>query len=348
MEKKKDDGALLGEELFIGHLWKRRRLWKKRNSQQTNLEYDLMMFLSTNPQDIMPPTTVKSVEYFSNVFERVTLSRSPFTIRRTVRDRFIIEAKVEFWSERSTIQLQYNVKFEAPLSTMSLSEDHQIYQNWNANWEIIWRLFRKFGKSNVFEKKESLSKRLHSVQAPVLLHNFNQTPDTIVMIVSMFCKEYSLQLPKYVIKLLIEFSTPCLVHFNRHQAVVFKNCHGISAQVPGKCKQILISNCEDFKVQVEDVIKFVDVYDCERVEIITIGEVGVHTYQISKSSDIKVRFRNDCSTVTFFNRSPKGLNYAATFSKGDDFVPFIRLKSIFSLPADASVARWSQGLGWQN
>jgi len=167
------------------------------------------------------------------------------------------------------------------------------------------------GQKSISKKSTNLTRNLNKLLPPVHIHDFNQTPETVVKIMPLFLKSYALSMPKEVLQLIVTFSTPSFLRVNQHQEVVFKNCHGINVKLRGKGKSVVISDCSDLTLQIEDFISSLTVsslhvLDSERLSITTFGKFGVHTYKLKNSSDVKVRFRDDSMQTVFTNRQPKG------------------------------------------
>lgn len=220
----------------------------------------------------------------------------------------------------------------------------------NINNDLLRRFKKKgvpVGKKGVYKTGKKLTRKLKMQLPHVPIHDFYQTPETVVKIMAIFCKSYALPMPQEILQLIVTFSTPSFLRVNGHQGVVFKNCHGINVKLRGKGKQVLISNCSDLNLQVEDLISSLNVFDCERLNITTVGELGVPAYIMENSSDVNVRFRDDSLQTVFSVRSPKGRILAAAFSKGEDLVEFSTLKKVVLLSNSTSAVRWSSRNGWQ-
>jgi len=230
--------------------------------------------------------------------------------------------------------------------------DHQLHlKRRSINRDLIRRFKKKnvpSGKKRVHKKGKKLTRKFKKLLPPVLLHDFNQTPETVVKIMALFFKSYALPMPEEILQLIVTYSTPSFLRVNGHQGVVFKRCHGINVKLRGKGRQVLISNCSDVTLQVEDLISSLDVFESEGLNITTLGEFGVPAYILEKSSDVKVRFRDDSQQTVFSNRSPKGLIQAAAFSQGEDLVEFKKLKKIVCISDNTSAKRWSMRNGWQS
>jgi len=355
IDEKKDDEKLVQEELFIGNLWRYRKQAPKASEESRRCKHIWVMFLSTSPTDIIPPETVKSVEYQLHptyVIDKLTKNKSPFILRRSGWGRFDIGVRIIFKHDRNTIFVQYPLQFNVPLASMSLSDQRQFYKKYDVDIDKILKRFDKNSPSNVnsFVKKtgQTLDRHLRKLKPHLILENFNQTPETVVEIVGLFFQAYSLAMPEEILQLLVAYSTLYFLRLNAHQALIIKNCHGISIQLRNKGKQVLISNCTDLNLEVDDLINFVDVFDCQNVEIKVIGDIGVNSYKLENSSDIRIRFRDDSSMITFIDQFSKGLIQAAPFSKGDEVLEFKYLKNIFRFPAESSRTRWSNSRGWTN
>lgn len=351
MEEKKDDEDLLGEKLFIGNLWKKRDLDLDSTMRNRRNNHCWIMFLSTSSNNVIPPKTVKSVEYElhpSYTNNRPTVRKPPFLLRRYGWGTFFINATILLKNTR-VIYVEYRLQFGIPLVSMSVNKKYEIYENKSAKVNEIWDKFQRM-KQNAFISVtgKTLSTQLNLLKPPIILENFNHTPETVLQIIAIFFRAYGLRMPNEIVRLLIAFSTPSILLLNSHQAVIFKNCNGIRVKLLGKGKQVLISSCNDFVLQVEDLINFVEVFDSDKVDIAVVGDTGVHSYKIEKCSDLNIRFRENSSMITFINQFSKGLIQAAPFSKGDELVEFKKLNNIFKFPAESSRVRWSQRRGWSS
>jgi len=214
-------------------------------------------------------------------------------------------------------------------------------------------LLRKFKKKPAIKNKrlrksgKKLTRKLYQRHPSVNLYDFVQTPEAVVEIMAIFCKCFVLALPEEILRLVVAFSTPTLLRVNPHQTVSFKNCHGINVKLQGKGQQVLITNCTNFTLQVEDLIRAINVFDSEGLDISTVGGDGVPAYMMTNSGDVKVRFRDDSGQTAFSTGVSKGLIQVASFSRGEDLVEFDQLQRIVRLSDDNSSYRWSQTNGWQ-
>jgi len=210
------------ENLFIGNLWK----WRDSSPEATN-RHCWIMFVSTTPSDIIPPTTVKSVKYElhpSYIHNKLTMNQSPFILRRCGWGTFTIGAKISFKNNRKTIFVKYPLQFGVPLTSMSLQDNSQIYTDKLANVdEILKRVDRKSPVAfNSFVSKTGpiLQRHLENLKPPIVLEDFSQTPETVVEIVGMFFDAYGLQLPEEILRMIVDFSAPYVLRPNAHQAGV--------------------------------------------------------------------------------------------------------------------------------
>lgn len=354
MDEKKDDENIR-EVLYIGNLWRYRKLGPNASEESRRCKHSWVMFLSTNPVDIIPPKTVKSVEYQLHptyVVDRITLNKSPFILRRSAWGTFNIGVKISFKNSRGTIFTRYPLQFRWPLRSMSLTDEQQFYKKPDAKFDEIMKRFDQNSVSSIdsFVKKTGLELRRHLLKlpAPIVLTDFNQTPETVVEIIRLFFRAYSLKMPEEILQLLVAYSSPYLMRLNSHQSLVLNHCHDISVRLRNKGKQVLLQNCKNLKLEVEDLINFVEMFHCEKVDVTVIGEIGVHTFKLEQSSDVTMRFRDDSSMITFIDQYSKGLIQAAPYPKGDELLEFKDLKYSFRFPEKSSRTKWSQTHGWQN
>jgi len=352
MDEKKDDKDLHEERLFIGNLWKERDLDFDSTMRNRRNNHCWIMFLSTSNNDVIPPKTVKSVEYEIHpcyLTNRPTVKKPPFLLRRYGYGTFWITATITLKNNRN-ISIEYRLQFGVPLVSMSVNEQKEIHENKSAKFNEIWWKFKKRDTKNdnslVSRTGKTLDMQLNRLKPPIELENFNQTPETVVQIIAMFSQVYGLRMPEVILRLLVAYSTPSFLRINAHEAVVFKNCNGISVKLKGKGKWVLISGCSNFVLQVEDLINFVEMFDSDKVDVTVVGDIGVLAYKIEKCSDVKIRFRDDSSKITFINQFSKGLILAAPFHKGDALVEFEKLYNRFQFPVESSRVLWSQTRGW--
>jgi len=354
LHEKKDDEKFVEEDLFIGNLWKYRKKTANVNEETRRCKHLWVMFLSTSPTDIIPPQTVKSVEYQLHptyVIDKLTKNQSPFILRRSGWGRFDIGVRIIFKNNRNSMFVQYPLQFHTPLATMSLSDQRQL-KKYNVDIDKILTRFDKSRPCNIKPVVKimgaMLNRHLRKLPRALILTGFNQTPETVVEIMGLFFQAYGLPMPEEILQLLVAYSTLHVLSLNAHQAVVIKNCHGISIQLKDKGKQVSISNCKDINLQVENLINFLEVFDSENVDVTVIGDTGVNSYKLEKSSNIRIRFRDDASMITFIDQFSKGPIQAAPFLKGEEMLEFKDLKNSFHFPAKSSRTRWSNTHGWQN
>lgn len=345
MEEKKDDGE---EKLFIGNLWKYHEQGPNSSGKGRRCKNRWTMFLSTSPTDVIPPKTVMSVEY-ELVKTVIIRKRSPFLLGRNGWDGFDVQAKISFKNDRPTTLERYPLQSRVPLFTKSLSGPLQVHENKRANVDEILKRFGKKSSSvstNVAKTGLALNTNLRRLKTPIHLDSFFQTPGMVVELMAMFSQAYNQPMPKGILRLIVDFATPCYMSLAANQAVVFSRCHGIDVQLRGKGRQVMISNCKDITFQVEDLMNHVEVSNSKKVDITTVGKAGVHMYLIDKSSDLRIRFRDDSPKVQFMAYGSNGLIQAAPFSKGEDLVEFKKLENIKHFPAEPLTIWWSQEQGW--
>jgi len=215
-------------------------------------------------------------------------------------------------------------------------------------------IIRKFKKKQPAIKNKRLRKverkltsKLTRMEPDVHLQDFTQTPEMVVEIMAIYCKCFKLPMPQEILQLILVYVTPRLLRINPRQGVVFINCHGVNVKLRGKGKHLHINNCSNFTIEVEDLISSMKIFDSDRLDVMTVGEIGVHAYAMEKSSDVKIRFRDDTAQTVFTNVSPKGPIRAAAFVKGEDCVDFNMLHSL-RISDEVSATRWSKLNGWQS
>jgi len=353
-DEKKGDEKLVEEDLFIGNLWKFRKQEANADKESRRCKHLWVMFLSTSPTDIIPPKTVKSVEYQLHptyVIDKLTKNRPPFILRRSGWGRFNVGVRIIFKNNRNSIFVWYPLQFEVPLASMSLSDQRQ-FRRHKVDFDKIISRFDKTPppdiKPYVKTMGEKLNRHMRKLPRALILTDFNQTPETVVEIMGLFFQAYGLPMPEEILQLLVAYSTLHFLSLNAHQALVIKNCSGISIKLKNKGKQVSISNCKDIKLEVEDLINFVEIFNSENVEVTVIGDTGVNSYKLEQSSDIRIRFRDDSSMITFIDQFSKGLVQAAPFSKGEEMLEFKDMKNSFRFPVMSSRTRWSTTRGWTN
>jgi len=349
MEEKKEDT----ERLFVGNLWKYRELGRDATERNRLNKHCWILFVSSSPTEVTPTITVKSVEYElhpSYVTNRPTVKRPPFLLRRFGWGVFDITVKITLRNKRILV-VEYPLQFGTPLVAKAVQGNEQFYKNATVNvseiLEKFWKRKKPAENSFVYKTGQMLNRHIMRLEPPIRLHDFNQTPETIVKIMAMFCEAYCLRMPEEILQLVVAYSTPCFLRVNAHQAIVFQNCYGISVELIGKGKQVLIDACEDFSLKVKDLINFVEVYNSKKINVTVTGEIGVPTHKIENTRNLKIRFRENSSIITFINQFSRGLVQAAPFSESDYLKEFKDLKNIFLFPQDSSRTRWSKRLGWQ-
>jgi len=238
---------------------------------------------------------------------------------------------------------------------MEVKNDDDSERQLHLNRRSINRdIIRRFKKKPAIKNKRvqktgrKLTKKLSRMRPSVHLQDFFQTPEMVVEIMAIYCKSYKLAMPQEILQLIVGYSTPSFLRVNPHQGVVFKNCHGINVKLRGKGKHVEIRNCSNFIIQVETLISSVQIFNSERLDVTTVGEVGVPTYVMENSGDVKIRFRDNSALSVFTNRNPKGPIEAAAFSKGEDLVEFNKLQRRVCLSDNVSASKWSERDGWQS
>jgi len=238
---------------------------------------------------------------------------------------------------------------------MEVKNDDDCERQLHLNRRSINRdLLRKFKKKQPAIKNKRLRKterKLNKKMRRITTVNFLgfiQTPEMVVEIMAIYCNFYQLPMPQEILQLIVVYATPRLLRVNPHQGVVFKNCRGVNVKLQGKGKSVLIDNCTNFTIHVEDLIGSMQMFDCDRLDVMTVGEVGVRAFVMEKSSDVKIRFRDDTAQTVFNIVFPKGPIWAAAFSKEEDPVEFSKLQRRICLSDEVSATRWSKTDGWQS
>jgi len=196
--------------------------------------------------------------------------------------------------------------------------------------------------------ERQLTSKLTRMEPAVHLQDFTQTPEMVVEIMAIHCNFFKLPMPQEILQLIVVYATPRFLRINPRQGVVFKNCRGVNVKLRGKGKHVLIHNCSNFTIHVEDLIGSMKIFDSNRLDVMTVGEIGVRAYAIEKSSDVKIRFREDTVQTVFTNVTPKGPIWAAAFVKKEDCMDFANLKRRLCLSHEVSATRWSKLDGWQS